>query len=268
VARANRHYEPGLVWHITHRCHKKEFLLKFSKDRQQWLAELFEARKRFGLVVMNYVATSNHIHLLVYDKAGADVIPRSIQLTAGRTAQLYNQRKSRKGAFWEDRYHATAVQSGDHLIRCLVYIDLNMVRAGVVRHPEEWPDGGYQEIQASPKRYRIIDREALMELLGIERDEELSLAHRQWVEEGLGKAAMRRQSQWSESIAVGSPAFLEEVKARLGAKASGRRIEKGEDGHRLKEPVNPYEGFFGVEKGPLRPKYGHLWQLSDDLSTT
>ena len=33
-------------------------------------------------------------------------------------------------AFWEDRYHATAVQDGDHLIRCLVYIDLNMVRTG------------------------------------------------------------------------------------------------------------------------------------------
>jgi len=75
------------------------------------------------------------------------------------------------------------------------------------------------------------------------------------------------QSQWSESIAVGSPAFLEEVKARLGAKASGRRVEKGEDGHRLKEPVNPYKGLFGVEKGLLRPQNGHFRQLSDDLST-
>jgi len=24
MARANRHYIPGSVWHITHRCHKKE----------------------------------------------------------------------------------------------------------------------------------------------------------------------------------------------------------------------------------------------------
>ncbi len=29
----------------------------------------------------------------------------------------------RKGAFWEDRYHATAVASGEHLRRCIVYID-------------------------------------------------------------------------------------------------------------------------------------------------
>ncbi|MGE4344011.1 MAG: hypothetical protein AB7F20_06950 [Geoalkalibacter sp.] len=44
----------------------------------------------------------------------------------------------RKGAFWEDRYHAAAIESGEHLLRCLVYIDLNMVRAGAVSHPQEW----------------------------------------------------------------------------------------------------------------------------------
>jgi putative transposase len=33
MARANRHYIPGCIWHITHRCHKKEFLLKFAPDR-------------------------------------------------------------------------------------------------------------------------------------------------------------------------------------------------------------------------------------------
>ena len=35
---------------------------------------------------------------------------------------------SKRVAFWEDRYHATAIESDDHLHRCLVYIDLNMVR--------------------------------------------------------------------------------------------------------------------------------------------
>jgi len=48
MARANRHYLPEHVWHITHRCHQQEFLLKFSKDRKSWLHWLFEAKKRFG----------------------------------------------------------------------------------------------------------------------------------------------------------------------------------------------------------------------------
>ena len=136
MARANRHHIPDCVWHITHRCHKQEFLLKFKKDRQRWLWWLFEAKKRFGLKILNYTVTSNHIHLLVLD-SGKEVIPKSIQLIAGRSAQEFNQRKKRKGAFWEDRYHATAIQTDQHLMRCLVYIDLNMVRSGVVSHPSE-----------------------------------------------------------------------------------------------------------------------------------
>jgi len=44
MARANRHYIPGCLWHITHRCHKKEFLLKFDRDQRRWLKWLFEAR--------------------------------------------------------------------------------------------------------------------------------------------------------------------------------------------------------------------------------
>ena len=50
MARAKRHYIPGHVWHITHRCHKREFLLKFAWDRRRWLQWLLEAKKRYGLV--------------------------------------------------------------------------------------------------------------------------------------------------------------------------------------------------------------------------
>jgi len=47
----------------------------------------------------------------------ASVIPKGIQLVAGKTAQELNARKQRKGAFWADRYHAAAVERGGHLLR-------------------------------------------------------------------------------------------------------------------------------------------------------
>ena len=59
--------------------------------------------------MLNYVVTSNHIHLLVID-SGPDVIPNSIQLIAGRTAQEFNQRKERKGAFWEEEIKGSDLQ--------------------------------------------------------------------------------------------------------------------------------------------------------------
>ncbi|MDX8413406.1 MAG: transposase, partial [Mariprofundales bacterium] len=111
MPRANRYHIPGQIWHITQRCHKREFLLKFAKDRKSWLRWLFEARKRYGLCILNYMVTSNHVHLLLMD-GESDVISRSIQLIAGRTAQAFNRRKGRAGAYWEDRYHATAIENG------------------------------------------------------------------------------------------------------------------------------------------------------------
>ena len=98
MPRANRHIVPGQIWHITHRCHKKQWLLKFAKDRNRWMYWLFEARRRFGLVVLNFIVTSNHIHLLVIDRGDGEIW-RSMQLIAGRTAQEYNNRKIRRVAF-------------------------------------------------------------------------------------------------------------------------------------------------------------------------
>jgi hypothetical protein len=59
------------------------------------------------------------------------------------------------------------VEHGAHLMRCLVYIDLNMVRVGVVNHPSEWSFSGYNEIQEPRSRYALIDYEKLQNLLGI-----------------------------------------------------------------------------------------------------
>lgn len=67
MPRANRYFMPGYIWHITHRCHKQELLLKFAQTRQRYIHWLYQARKRFDVKVLNYTITSNHIHLIVRD---------------------------------------------------------------------------------------------------------------------------------------------------------------------------------------------------------
>jgi putative transposase len=259
MPRANRYFLPNHVWHLTHRCHEKEFLFKFARDREFYLRWLFEAKKRFGLCVLNYMVTSNHVHLLVKD-TGEGVIPQGMQLAAGRVAQEYNRRKRRQGAFWEDRYHATAVESGEHLVRCLVYIDLNMVRAGVVKHPGEWGQSGYQEIQAPPERYSIIDPEALRNACGMRSAEAFREAHRQWVHEALAADRVNREDRWSESIAVGSAAYVETVKRELDLKARGRRIAEQGDVFALREPAIPYRAGFRPKNAPLRQENALNWE--------
>jgi hypothetical protein len=58
----------------------------FARDRRRYLHWVFEAKKRFGLCVLNFMVTSNRTHLLVKD-TGANVIAESMQLIAGRTVQ-------------------------------------------------------------------------------------------------------------------------------------------------------------------------------------
>ena len=113
----------------------------------------------------------------------------------------------RKGAFWEDRYHATAVESGEHLLRCIVYIDLNMVRVGVVGHPSKWAFSDFREIQEPRRKCALLANARLRELTAFETYDELRVTHKALGEALLADGGSVRESKWTCSIAVGSEAF-------------------------------------------------------------
>jgi hypothetical protein len=74
----------------------RQFNVQCSRVQcHRYLHWVFEAKKRYGLSVLDYMVTSNHIRLLVKD-TGQDVIAQSMQLIAGRMAQEYNHRKAAK----------------------------------------------------------------------------------------------------------------------------------------------------------------------------
>jgi len=262
MPRAKRYYIPGQVWHITHRCHKKEFLLKFVRDRNRWMELLFKAKQRYGLVILNYIITSNHIHLLVLDDGDRNTIPNSMKLMAGQIGQEYNRRKTRQGAYWEDRYHATAIESGKHLIKCIIYIDLNMVRTGVVRHPSDWRWSGYNEIQNQKQRYMIINYNRLSKLLGLNSVTDLKEAHAKWVEEALKlDRHSRRDSKWSQSVAIGSENYIERIKKELGIKVIYRDINSVDNDFELRENLSPYNAGFDPQNDRLSQYNSYLWNI-------
>jgi len=161
-------------------------------------------------------------------------------LAAGRTGQEYNIRKNRKGAFWEDRYHATAVEKNRYLRQCITYIDMNMVRAGVVEHPAQWEFCGYNEIQNPMKRKGIIDFDRLISLLGFENYDDLKDAHYKWVESAIQTNNSGKENKWAQSIAVGSKTFIEKMKGALGYRARGRQIICADDTYELREMIMPF----------------------------
>jgi len=210
------------------------------------------------------MVTSNHIHLLVVDDGDRDVIPNSIQLVAGRTGQEFNQRKGRKGAYWEDRYHATAVERGEHLARCMVYLATNMVRAGVVSHPSMWSFCGYNEIQEPRRKNVLIDYQRLQGLVGAGTYDELRSSHKGWVEEYLGDGAKAREDEWTGSIAVGSQVFVDTVKALLGFRAKGRDVIESGEGYQLREGPGHYKALFQPENEDIGLENAYFWDVNDE----
>lgn len=64
MVRASRHCIPGFIWHITHRCHKREFLFRFRKDRYRRLHWFYQARKRYGITILIWLCLAS-INVLV-----------------------------------------------------------------------------------------------------------------------------------------------------------------------------------------------------------
>jgi len=173
------------------------------------------------------MVTCSHIHLLTHCGPDRSVIERSMQLIEGRVAQEYNETHGRCGAFWSDRYHGTAVDPKTRLFDCMAYIDLNMVRAGVVANPGDWEHCGHAELQSPPARYSLIDRPQLLALADM-GDEEFRACHRDAIAQRMAENV--REAQWTESVAVGGEEFVDSIRAKLGYRtANTRGVEPSAD---------------------------------------
>lgn len=60
-------------------------------------------------------------------------------------SRAFNKRYHRRGTLWGERFKSVIVENGETLINCLAYIDLNPIRAGIVKRPEDyrWSSLGY-----------------------------------------------------------------------------------------------------------------------------
>jgi putative transposase len=239
MARANRYMVPGAAYHLTHRCHDRAFLLKFATDRNRYRAILREELSSRGVSLLSYCVTSNHVHLLVADGTRDDVA-RLMQAVQGRFAEEYNRRRSRRGAFWSDRYHATMIGGREHLWACMRYIDLNMVRAGAVVHPRDWEWTAWHELAGDRKRYRLVDQDALLDRFEGVQWPALRRQYAASIDEAVSQhAALRREALWTEAVAVGNREFVAGIETELEQVERRNRMscsKQSDDTWILREP--------------------------------
>ena len=78
--------------------------------------------------------------------------------------QYFNYTYQRTGTLWEGRYKATLIDSEQYALGCYRYIELNPVRADMVKHPSEYPWSSYKCNALDDKNELVVPHEVYKRL--------------------------------------------------------------------------------------------------------
>ncbi len=142
MARLPRLVIPGHAHHVIQRGNNRQLTFQDTADYERLLVLLGEHAQREKVAVHSYVLMSNHLHLLV-TPATPEGLPRMVQAVGRRYVRYFNDRHGRTGTLWEGRYKAAPMQADRYVLACMVYLDLNPVRAGLVPRPADYRWSSY-----------------------------------------------------------------------------------------------------------------------------
>jgi putative transposase len=205
MARPLRLEFAGAVYHVTSRGDRREAIYLDDEDRQEWLAVLSLVCDRFNWVVHAYCQMTNHYHLLI-ETVEANLSAGMRQLN-GLYTQRFNRRHGVVGHLYQGRYKAILVQKESHLLELSRYVVLNPLRAGMVKHVEEWTWSSYPFIIQDSLAPEWLDTDWLLGQFGKQRDA-ARRAYIQFVLEGVGGVSPLLATK--HQLLLGDDAFVKE----------------------------------------------------------
>lgn len=138
MARLPRLTISGYPHHVIQRGNNRQPIFTSSADYEFFLDLLDENARKFGVAIHAYVLMGNHFHLLVTPQTDT-ALPQMMQAIGRRYVRYFNDAQQRSGTLWEGRYKSTLIQVERYLLACMVYIDLNPVRAGLAVQARDYP---------------------------------------------------------------------------------------------------------------------------------
>ena len=202
-----RLYIPGLSVHVMHRGHNKMTVFPEASDCDYFLALLEAAFGRHQVKIHCYSLMMNHYHLIATPTA-ANAMPRAMQQLGLRYVNYFNRKYQCTGTLWGGRYRAILIRDERYWLTCLRYVELNPVRAQLVRTPELYRWSSYR-MHAFGTRSRWLADHVVYDQLGA-TGEERQLAYRticgvpltdaELIQQRLGVAAGTEQIAEQEDI--------------------------------------------------------------------
>lgn len=212
MARMARVVAPGHPHHVTQRGNRRQQTFFSDGDYRSYLELMSTWCGRLNVDVWAYCLMPNHVHMIMVpeDEHG---LRRAIGEAHRRYTRLVNLRQDWRGHLWQGRFASFPMDPG-HLLASARYVELNPVRAGLVRQPEDWPWSSAAAHLAG-KGDRLCTVSPLMEEVE---------DWRAFLDGGLaGEAAEAIRRHQRTGRPLGGEQFIETLEKTLGLRLKKRR---------------------------------------------
>ena len=173
---------PNTLYHIVSRGNNQRRIFRSARDYEKFLKILEEVKKRFPFFLYSYNLLPNHYHLEIETRD----IPISIIMHRLNFlyATYFHHRYHTSGHLFQDRFYSSLIDKEQYFWEASRYIDLNAVRAGLVKKPEDYRWSSYSFYVNADYQGKLIDRDRFLEYGGDDL-EKATLSYLKFVEEGL-----------------------------------------------------------------------------------
>jgi putative transposase len=196
---------PDIPHHVTQRGNRRQRVFFSAADGRLYLRLLREWCEKAGTRVWAWCLMPNHVHLILVP-AHEDGLRAALAEPHRRYAATVNRRGEWKGHLWQERFGSFPMDEA-WLIACARYVELNPVRAGLVRRPEDWRwSSASAHLGLAPDP--LAQSGALLERIA---------DWRALLDGGLDQSALDTiRSRERTGYALGGAAFLKALESRLG----------------------------------------------------
>ena len=229
MPRKPRMYMSGVPCHVIQRGNNRDVCFYAEHDYQFYLDCLHTACTKYDVLLHAYVLMTNHVHLLMTPNE-ASGISSVMQSVGRRYVQYINKTYRRSGTLWEGRHKASLISAEDYLLACMRYIELNPVRANMVRHPADYKWSSYR-VNAQAEYAKMITFHDVYIAIHSNKQQRM-LGYRDLFQHQLDDDihAIRKASQFS--MPLGNDKFIQQieeaVERSLGYDKRGRPSIKEE----------------------------------------
>jgi putative transposase len=139
MPRTARASAANVCYHVLNRGNARMTVFHKDADYSAFLKLLRQASDRIPMRLLAFCLMPNHFHLVVWPRADGD-LSRWMQWLMTSHVRRYHRHYDSSGHVWQGRFRAFPIQSDEHLLTVIRYVERNPVRSSAipVRKAESW----------------------------------------------------------------------------------------------------------------------------------